>query len=52
VVTWGRQSSSSCWNIGIRFHKMKHRDRQRYLAYMCENILNLYLTDEGRVATT
>jgi hypothetical protein len=52
VVTWGRAASSSCWNIGIRFHKMKHRDRQRYLSFMCENILNLFLTDEGKVATT
>jgi hypothetical protein len=50
VVTWGRQSSPSHWDIGIKFHKMKHRDRQRYLTYNCENILNQFLTNEGKVA--
>jgi Tfp pilus assembly protein PilZ len=33
------------YRIAVKFHKMNHNDRRRYVEYLCENILLAYLKE-------
>jgi hypothetical protein len=39
----------SLYIIGTKFYKMNKFDRQRFISYLTENILNIYLNNEGKI---
>jgi hypothetical protein len=51
-VVWTKHpQSSGSKSIGVKFLKMLHTDRQRYVKYVCLNILDLFLDDNGELKT-
>jgi len=44
-----KPSQKSLYDIGVEFLKMNHADRQKFVSYLCEEILFQYLTNEGKV---
>ncbi|MCP5007338.1 MAG: PilZ domain-containing protein [Planctomycetes bacterium] len=37
------------YSIGVKFYKMAHTDRQKYVNFICGKILSSYLTEEDSV---
>lgn len=37
------------YSVGVKFYKMEHNDRQRYVSFICEKILSSYLTGEESI---
>jgi len=47
---WGdTRKRSDGYSIGLKFHKMNHADRRRFVTYVCENIIDTCLDDEGNI---
>jgi len=41
--------STKIYAIGVKFHKMNHEDRKRFVGYISDQILLQYVDSEGRV---
>ncbi len=39
------------YSVGVKFYKMEHNDRQRYVNFICGKILSSYLTGEDSIET-
>jgi hypothetical protein len=49
-VAWSSQCpDTKIYCIGVKFYKMQHEDRKRFVSYMCENIIGACLDDEGQL---
>ncbi len=51
LVMWSKKTpeKQNIYEIGIKFRKMNYQDRQKYVKYICSNILLKYLDNTGKI---
>jgi c-di-GMP-binding flagellar brake protein YcgR len=46
---WCSKREGNIYKLGLSFTHMSHEDRKIYVNYICENILNFYIDEEGNI---
>lgn len=46
---WCKKEDNGCFQLGVCFIKMPQDERRWYVNYICENILNFFIDEKGKI---